>query len=184
MGIPHTHIGNNDIMFNEDHVKLTLNGLPGAKNIQAINTLIEIYADLIGALKSNHDYELEKFKIESYKEIGNGFLTKINGQELKDYFNSTFKFHVSGQDERHDDCCLYLLDKAHSMIKESLAMSDIESTAQIQAVNYMVKNEWIYKALQMTNDKKISTKKLWDSIENKSIDESITKINLDGGLNL
>jgi hypothetical protein len=186
MGIPHTHIDNSHILFNGDHVKLTIDGFNGAKNIQAINTLIEIYADLIGALKANNIGEFAACKIQTYTEIGNGLLTRVNGQEMKEYFNNTFKFHISGQDARHDDCCLYLLDKAHTMIKSSLDKSEVESTAEIQAINYMIKNEWVEKALSMTEDNKIDPSKLWRDIKCKNAEEVFNKINLpiDGGLSL
>jgi len=186
MGIPHIDIDDKHRIFNDDPVKLTINGANGAKHVQALNTLIEIYADLIGSLKANSPSEIESFKVQTYNEIGNGLLTRVNGQEMRNYFNNTFIFHMSGQSERHDECCLYLLEKAQSMILSSLDKSDVESTAEIQAINYMIKNEWVDKSLNMTNDNKIDPNKLWKSIECKNTEEMLTKINLpiDGDLSL
>jgi len=177
MGVPHTNL-NIDRMFNDDHVKLTIEGLQGAKEIQAINTLIEVHADLISGLKANNQWEFEGIKIQTYREIGDALLTRVNGQEMSNYFQDVFKFHMSGQEKIHDNCCLSLLERASYEIKQSLSNDSLESTSKIQAVNYMVKNEWTQKAIEMTQDIKITEKKLWNGIENKNTEEVIPLINL------
>jgi hypothetical protein len=177
MGVPHSNL-NIDSMFNDDHVKLTMEGLQGAKEIQAINTLIEVHADLISGLKANNQWEFEGIKIQTYREIGDALLTRVNGQEMSNYFQNVFKFHMSGQEKIHDNCCLSLLERASYEIKQSLSNDKLESTAKIQAVNYMVKNEWSQKAIEMTQDAKITEKKLWNGIENQNTEEVIPLINL------
>ena len=161
----------NDIdhsIFNKDHVLSTLEGLRGAKNIQAINTLLEIYSELISSLKANHHSEIHGIKIITYQEIGNALLTKINGQESKNYFEDIFKFHISGQKKNHDDCCLDLINKATTVIKDSLDLDLIECTSKMQSINLAVKSEWTEKALIMTEDKNITKSDLWKNIENKN----------------
>lgn len=185
IGIPHSNIKDIEKMFNDDHVKLTLDGLEGAKEIQAINTLIEVHADLISGLKANNPWELEPLKIQTYTEIGNALLTRVNGQESRNYFNNIFNFHISGQEKSHDKCCLELLERASDMIKSSLAKDHAECTSDIQSINLMVKDEWTNKALEMTSDPKINSKTLWEGIENKTVDSVSDKIDITagGGLN-
>ena len=137
-------------IFGKDPVLSTLEGVNGAKGIQAINTLIEIYSELISGLKANHPSELESLKIITYREIGDALLTRINGQESRNYFDDIFKFHISGQKKNHDDCCLELINKASDAIKGSLDLGLIECTENIQAINLAVKSEWTDKALIMT----------------------------------
>lgn len=177
MGIPHSDLNISKI-FNDDHIKLTLDDVQGAKQIQAINTLIDIYADLIGGLKANYEWELEPLKIQTYREIGNALLTRVNGQESTNYFENIFKFHISGQDKTHDKCCISLLDRARSEIISALSSNASDSTLKIQSVNYMVKNEWIFKALDMTKDSKMTSKKMWNSIETQNVESVIPLINI------
>ena len=165
-------------IFCKDHVKSTLDGLSGAKEIQAINTLIEIYSELISGLKANHSSELEELKIITYREIGDALLTRINGQESKNYFDNIFKFHISGQKKNHDDCCLELINKASDVIKESLDLGSLECTTNIQAINLAVKSEWTDKALIMTEDKGITSSGVWRDIENKKPEDLIDQLNI------
>ena len=177
MGVPHSDL-NLDRMFNDDHVKLTMEGLQGAKEIQAINTLIEVHADLISGLKANYEGEFESIKIRTYREIGDALLTRVNGQDMRNYFENIFKFHISGQDKKYDNLCLSLLERASYEIKSALTDNELVSTSKIQAVNYMVKNEWSQKAIDMTQDSKITEKKLWDRIENQNTENVIPLINI------
>jgi hypothetical protein len=166
------------LMFNEDHVKLTLDGVEGAKNIQAINTIIEVHADLISSLKANNEEEIEGHKKQTYLEIGNALLTKINGQENTNYIDDVFKFHSTPCDKKHENCCNKLISHASSIIAESIDKDPIESTSDIQAINLAVKTEWSQKALEMTNDPNATPNKVWNSIENKTMEELITQINI------
>lgn len=165
-------------MFNDDHVKLTLEGVEGAKNVQAMNTIIEVHADLISNLKANTEDEVELHKRATYREIGNALLTKINGQENSSYVDSVFKFHATDLDKKYENCCTELIAKASTLIAESLEKDVVESTSDIQAVNFAVKSEWSQKALEMTNDPSANPNKVWNSIENKTMEELITQINI------
>jgi hypothetical protein len=171
----------NDIdysIFSKDPVLSTLEGVKGAKNIQAINTLLEIYSELISSLKANHHSEVAGIKIVTYQEIGNALLTKINGQESKNYFEDIFKFHISGHKKNHDECCLELINNATTVIKDSLNLDSLECTSKIQSINLAVKSEWTEKALVMTEDKDITKADLWKNIENKNPDDLIDQINI------
>jgi hypothetical protein len=165
-------------IFCKDHVKSTLEGLNGAKEIQAINTLIEIYSELISGLKANHSSELESLKLITYREIGDALLTRINGQESRNYFENVFKFHISGQKQNHDDCCLELITRASDIIKESLDLGSVECTTNIQSINLAVKSEWTDKALIMTEDKGITSSGVWRDIENKKPEDLIDQLNI------
>lgn len=176
-GIPLDKI-NPDIMFNHDHVKLTLDGVEGAKNVQATNTIIEVCADLISSLKASTVDEIEGHKKQIYLEIGNALLTKINGQENTNYVEDIFKFHVTQMDEKYESCCSKLISKASSILLDSVNKDSIESTSNIQAINLAVKTEWSQKALEMTNDPNATPNKVWNSIENKTMGELITQINI------
>ncbi len=180
MGVPYSDITDLDKMFNNDHISLTLENFQGAKEIQAINTLLEIHADLIGGLKAERPDQLAPLKAETYTEIANALLTKVNGQESREYFNNVFKFHVSGQSEEHNRCCMHLLERASSDIKDSLKKSPLEATEHMQSVNLIVKDEWTQKALVMTSDSSMDPKKLWETIENKDYSFATDKINVSG----
>lgn len=169
---------NKDQFFNQDHVKLTLNLIDGSKEIQAINTIIEIYSDLIGALKSNKESEIVHNKIQTYKEIGNSLLTKINGQESINYIDDFFKFHISNQEKIHDKCCSFLINKAMKSIDKALCKDPIQATKEIQALNLAVKTEWCDKSLHMTMDKNTSPEKIWDSIDKKNPMDLLGSINI------
>jgi hypothetical protein len=172
-------IGNIDhSIFSKDPVLCTLNDVSGAKEIQAINTLIEIYSELISGLKANNSSELEGLKIITYREIGNALLTRINGQESKNYFDNIFHFHISGQKKNHDNCCLELINKASDVIKESLDLGSVACTENIQAINLAVKSEWTDKALIMTEDIGITISDVWKDIENKKPEDLINQINI------
>jgi hypothetical protein len=165
-------------IFCKDPVLCTLEGVSGAKEIQAINTLIEVYADLISGLKSNNSSELEAQKLITYREIGDALLTRINGQESRNYFENVFKFHISGQKKNHDDCCLELINKASGIIKDSLDLESVECTSNIQSINLAVKSEWMEKALIMTEDKGITSSDVWRDIENKKPEDLINQLNI------
>ena len=175
-GIPTDNIDHS--IFGKDHVRSTLEGLSGAKEIQAINTLIEIYSELISGLKANHSSELEGLKIQTYREIGDALLTKINGQETEKYFENIFKFHISGQKKNHDACCTELINKASDIIKDSLDLGSSECTSNIQSINLAVKSEWTEKALIMTEDNGITKSDVWKDIENKKPEDLMDQINI------
>lgn len=169
---------NHEILFNDDHVKLTLNGIEGAKEIQAINTLIEIHSDLIGSLRANNISEFNHLKINTYNEIGNALLTRINGQESSKYFEDIFKFHYTGCKRKHEECCMELISRASDVILGSLDKDVVESTKEIQAINLAVKTEWCERALHMTNDDSINKRIIWDSIEKKNPIDLMDSINI------
>jgi hypothetical protein len=166
------------LMFNHDHVKLTLDGVEGAKNIQAMNTIIEVHADLISNLKANTEDEVESYKIQTYLEIGNALLTKINGQENTNYVDDIFKFHSTHCEKKHENCCSELISRASSILSNSIDKDAMGSTSEIQALNLAVKTEWSNKALEMTNDSSITPNKVWTSIENKTVEGLIAQINI------
>jgi len=163
--IPHI---DKSFIFNNDHVKITMDGVEGAKEIQGINTIIEIYSDLIGALKSNNEDEIISNKIQTYKEIGNSLLAKVNGQESINYMDDFFKFHLSHQDKIHEKCCSFLINKAIKSIDKALCKDHLQATKEIQALNLAVKSEWCNKSLNMTMDSGTTPEKIWDSIEIKN----------------
>ena len=165
-------------IFNQDHVKVSLDGFEGAKEIQAINTIIEIYSDLIGALKSNSEDEIISNKIQTYKEIGNSLLTKVNGQESINYMDDIFKFHLSHQEKIHESCCSFLINKAIKSINKALLKDTIQATKEIQALNLAVKSEWCDKSLHMTMDYGATPQKIWDSIDKKNPLDLIDSINI------
>ncbi len=165
-------------IFNQDHVKVSLDGFEGAKEIQAINTIIEIYSDLIGALKSNSEDEIISNKIQTYKEIGNSLLTKVNGQESINYMDDIFKFHLSHQEKIHESCCSFLINKAIKSINKALLKDTIQATKEIQALNLAVKSEWCDKSLHMTMDSGATPQKIWDSIDKKNPLDLIDSINI------
>jgi hypothetical protein len=169
---------NKDHFFNNDHVKLTLDLIEGSKEIQAINTIIEIYSDLIASLKSNNDSELISNKIQTYKEIGNSLLGKINRQESINYMDDFFKFHLSNQDKVHEKCCSFLINKAIKSIDKALCKDPIQATKEIQALNLAVKTEWCDKSLHMTTNKNVSPEKIWDSIDKKNPMDLLGSINI------
>jgi hypothetical protein len=166
-------------LFNSDHVRITLDDVEGAKEVQAINTIIEIYSDLIGALKSNMEGEIIPNKTQTYKEIANYLLTKVNGQESINYTDDFFKFHVTNQQKNHETCFSYLINKAIKSINKALVKDSIQATKEIQALNFIVKSEWCDKSLYMTNDSSASPQKIWDSIERKNPVNLIDSINLE-----
>jgi hypothetical protein len=165
-------------IFNQDHVKVSLEGFDGAKEIQAINTIIEIYSDLISALKSNSEDEIISNKIQTYKEIGNSLLTKVNGQESINYMDDIFKFHLSNQEKIHESCCSFLINKAIKSINKALLKDTIQATKEIQALNLAVKSEWCDKSLHMTIDSGATPQKIWDSIDKKNPLDLIDSINI------
>ncbi|NBU98201.1 MAG: hypothetical protein EBS19_08330 [Spirochaetia bacterium] len=166
------------LIFNDDHVKLSLRGADGAVQIQAINTIIEIYSDLIGALKSNCESEMMVNKIHTYREIADSLLTKVNGQVSINYLDDIFKFHLTNQEEKHEKCCYFLIDKAVKSINKALCKDVLVSTKEIQALNYVVKTEWSNASLNMTTDKRATPEKIWDGIEKKNPALLIDSINI------
>jgi hypothetical protein len=167
-----------DKMFNKDHVKLTLEGVEGAKEIQAINTLIEIHSDLIGSTEANNEDEIKFSKCKALTSIGNALLTKINQQTIKNYVDSIFEFHDIEVSKKHKECCLGLIGKASSIINECLSKDMTEATSNLQALNLAVKSEWSQKALEMTQDQNVTKTSIWEKIENKETKDLLSAVNL------
>ncbi len=165
-------------IFNGDHVKLTLSGVEGAKEIQAINTLIEAHSDLIGNTEANSEEEITSAKTKALTSISNALLIKINQQTNKNYVDSVFEFHDINVSKKYKDCCMDLISKASGIIAQCLEKDGQEATAHLQALNLAVKNEWSEIALKMTNDPTASKTSVWNSVENKTTDSLIENINL------
>lgn len=169
---------NPDRVFNDDHVKLTLEGVEGAKEIQAINTLIEIHSDLIGHTEAKNEEESSTLKQRTLNQIGDALLIKVNGQTDKSYKSSVFQFHDLTVDKNHKDCCSNLLTQASKIILDSISKENVEATSHIQALNLAVKSEWSQKALAMTEDPNANYNSVWKSIDNKETGALLDGINL------
>ena len=165
-------------ILNDDPVRLTIEGFPGAKEIQALNTLIEIHSDLIGSTEANHQFEISHKKNKAIDRISDAILVDLRGQSSKNYFEDVFSFHDIEVQDRHKDCCKHLLDQASSIITDCLTLEDREATIKMQTLNYAVKSSWIDKALVMTQDKKASAEKVWDSIGKKDINNLMDQISI------
>lgn len=167
-----------DTIFNDDHVKLTIDGVHGAKEVQAINTLIEIYSDLIGNTEAKKESEILDLKKKTLEEIGNALLVKINGQTMKTYNKSVFDFHDVTVDNKYKDCCNHLISQASSLMNDAVSKDNLEATSYIQSLNLAVKTEWSKKAFDMTEDPSITKSIVWASIESKNLDQIVPTINL------
>ena len=164
---------NKDSLFNEDHIKLTLEGVNGAKEIQAINTMLDIYAEIVGNAVANTNEEINSAKVTAYENLGNQLLGNINGNDN----NLTVGENTELLD-CHKECCKTLIDKANAIIIKSADKEIEESTREIQSVNMAVKTEWSHKAFEMTNNNEITSKELWKSIENKTYKSLIDSVNI------
>ena len=153
-----------DAVFNNDHVRLTLEGIDGAKEVQCINTLLEVYAELIGSTEANLEEEIPENKKRVYNEISISLLEKINNNDSSKH---SLELHHSSVEETHKECCRDLINRAHSMIYDTLNLDSVGSTTTIQAINLIVKAEWAKKALEMTSNSKSNKTSVWKEIENK-----------------
>jgi hypothetical protein len=167
-----------DRMFNNDHVRLTLKGLEGAKEVQAINTILEVYSDIIGNTEANLRNEISGKKSKFYSEISKGLLTKINEKHDMVYKESVFDLHELAIQENHKECCNDLIIKVSSLIQKALEKDILEATSDIQAINLAVKTEWAEKAFTMTQSKSIDKDQVWCEIFNKTPENLISVLNL------
>jgi hypothetical protein len=158
-------------LLNDDHVRLTMEGFPGAKELQALNTLIEVHSDIIGSTEANHYHEITDKKNKAIQRIGDAILVDLHNQSSRNYYEDIFTFHDVNVETKHKECCKYLVEKATSVISESLSLTDQDATIKMQALNLAVKSDWSNKALTMTLDQKASPNKIWDSIEKKNVDD-------------
>lgn len=165
---------NKDVLFNDDPIKLTLKGESGAKELQAINTIIEIHTDLFGNSEANSEDEVISQKAKAYESISESLLKNIKGETENTITNSKDLL----LDENHKSCCLDLVSKAKDLILGSLEYDNTEATSNIQALNLMVKSEWSAKALEMTQDSEITSDSLWEKIENKTQSSLISSVTL------
>ena len=175
ISIPYINV---DKMFNSDHVKLTLEGVDGAKEVQAINTIIEAHSDLIGHTEANNEDQVKEAKKKALAGIGNALLIKINQQTNKNYVDSVFEFHDIDVDKKYKDCCLNLISKASDIINECLNKNSEEATTNLQALNLAIKSEWSQKALTMTDNSSATVSSVWKGIENKGTEDLLSSINL------
>ena len=174
IGIPIESI-DKDKVFNDDHVKLTLEDIDGAKEIQAINTLIEIYSEIIGNTRANNQGEILQMKKKVYDEIAIGLLHRIS--HLTGSVHS-IDLHDLNISDTHKECCTDLIDKAYSLIIGSIGKDSINATKNIQAINMAIKSEWAQKALAMTDNSDANKENVWDSIINKDPSNLLSQVNL------
>ena len=162
-----------DCLFNDDHIKLTINGVHGAKEIQAINTMLDIHAEIVGNAVATTNDEISSAKSTAYESIANQLLGNINGNcsDLTVAENTELL-------DCHKECCKTLIDKANAIIIKSVNKEVEESTKEIQSVNMAVKSEWSHKAFEMTNNEDITSNDLWKSIENKTHKSLINSVNI------
>ena len=162
-----------DSLFNDDHIKLTMEGVNGAKEIQAINTMLDIHAEIVGNAVATTNDEITSAKVTAYENLANQLLGNINGNGN----NLTVGENTELLD-CHKECCKTLIDKANAIIIKSVNKELEESTREMQSVNMAVKTEWSHKAFEMTNDEEITSKDLWKSIENKTQKDLINSVNI------
>jgi uncharacterized protein YerC len=155
-----------------------MEGVSGAKEIQAINTLIEVYSDLISSTQAMLQHQIQDFKVKVLNEIADAFLILINAQTTKKYTDHLFDFHEVTVSRNHKDCCLALLKEASSIIKDSIAQENIQATTTMQALNLLVKDEWTTKAFEMTNDNQINENNIWEQIHHRTPDLVVSSITL------
>lgn len=163
-----------DKLFNDDHIKLTLEGVHGAKELQAINTILEVHTELVGNTIANNTEQIEAEKIKAYENIASMLLEKINSTDSS--IQNISLIEKSDLLETHKECCNSLIEKASTIILESLTQDSEETTKQIQSINMNIKTEWGEKAFEMTNDISINQESLWRSIENKTSENLINEI--------
>lgn len=167
VGIPVDSI-DKDKVFNDDHVKLTLEGVSGAKEVQAINTLIEIHTELLSNTECTKHNEVEERKIRAYEEMANALLLSVKGESEKCYSDDILHFHDLTVNQKYQDCLSNLLSKASVLIQDSLQKDIQLATSEIQAINLAVKSEWAKKAFEMTSNSRATVNSVWNSIENKT----------------
>jgi hypothetical protein len=166
-------------LLNDDHVRLTIEGVEGAKELQALNTLIEIHSDLIANTEANHSHEVLANKNKAIESISNAILVDLRYSVSSNYFEDIFTFHDIPVSTQYKDCCKHLLNQATSIVTECLAMENKDATLKMQALNMAVKSDWTGKALEMTQDKKASPEKVWDLIQHKDAENLVSTITLD-----
>lgn len=174
MGIS-VNLTNNSKIFSNDPVKLTLEGVYGAKEVQAINTIIEVYTELIGNTEANFEEEVFDKKKKAYSEIAHSLLHRIVNENSLKY---SLDIHDSNLNDNHKECCNILLNKAYSLIASYLEKDKHEATSSIQSLNLAVKSEWAKKALIMTNNENIDKDLLWKSIIHRNHKKLESSINL------
>lgn len=162
-----------DSLFNDDHIKLTLEGVNGAKEIQAINTMLDIHAEIVGNAVAKTIDEITSAKVTVYENLANQLLGNINGDS-----NDLMIAENTELLDCHKECCKTLIDKANAIIIKSVNKGLELSTREIQSINMAVKSEWSHKAFEMTNNEDITSKELWKSIENKTYKSLIDSVNI------
>ena len=172
LGISLTEI-DKDSLFNDDHIKLTLEGVNGAKEIQAINTMLDIHAEIVGNAVAKTIDEITSAKVTVYENLANQLLGNINGES-----NDLMIAKNTELLDCHKECCKTLIDKANAIIIKSVNKGLEESTREIQSINMAVKTEWSQKAFEMTNNEDITSKGLWKSIENKTQKKLLDLVNI------
>ena len=167
-------LSNKEDIFNLDPVRLAFQGINGAKEVQAINTFIEIHTELMGSTEALYKEEIEENKKKAYNKLSNALLDKIKGIST----DSIMDVNSMDVDDKYKDCFSVLLNKASDMICEHLEKDYFEATKNIQALNLAIKDEWINKTLEMTAKEDIDSSNIWEEIENKSSENLLSRINV------
>lgn len=165
----------NGSLLGEDPIKSTLLGKEGSKELQAVNTLIEIFSDIIGNTNANNEGEITKCKNEVYSHISDQLLKKINGEDIGNLIDIT---HYNLK-ENHLECCETLIENAKKNLIKCISDDCEKTTKEIQSVNLAIKSEWSKKAFDMTFDPECSITSIWKSIKSKKNDSLKDQINLE-----
>lgn len=165
---------NRDHIFCNDPVKLSFQGVGGAKEVQAINTFLEVHTELMGNTEANLKEEIEENKKKAYLKVASSLLDKINGSSNK----SLIQIDDMNVDPKYKECFSSMLNKASDLILEHLNKDHLSATTNIQALNLAVKKEWVKKAFEMTTREEIDSVSLWNEIENKSTSQLLKEISI------
>jgi hypothetical protein len=172
-GIPLSEF-DKDHIFCNDPVKLSFQGVRGAKEVQAINTFLEVHTELMSNTEANLKEEIEENKKKSYLKISSSLLDKINGVSSK----SLIQIDDMNVDSKYKECFYSMLNKASDLILEHLSKDHLDATTNIQALNLAVKKEWVNKAFEMTTREDIDSDSIWNEIENKSTSQLLKEISV------
>jgi hypothetical protein len=165
----------NGSLLGEDPIKSTLLGKEGSKELQAINTLIEIFSDIIGNTNATNEGEIIKCKNEVYSHISDQLLKKINGEDI----GNLIDIRHYNLKENHLECCETLIENAKKNLIKCISDDCEKTTKEIQSVNLAIKSEWSKKAFDMTSDPECSITSIWKSIKSKKNDSLKDQINLE-----
>jgi hypothetical protein len=153
-------------IFNDDHVKMTVIGEHGAKELQIINMIFEAYSDILSHTYAKDSSEVLVYKKRAYELLGKKLLDSIYGKST-----NFFDFNLGDLKKDHEECCCLLVEKALNHIRECSNKSTYEISKDLQSLNSIIKSDWSKFTLMMTEDEDLSTQKMWDHINRKSIED-------------